>query len=237
MDDWNKKKQIQKSYKSQQTVKLNKWISVKKVEAFKAKNLKVSSRLFLTSNASKILIDLKQVFINASILSNFDLGRHIQIETNAFDLAIDGIFNQLISNNLRWWHPVVFLSWKMIPADICYKTHDAELFALVEVFKTWKHYLKDYKHEVLMLTNYNNLQHFIDTKKLSFKQVCWDQELSRYHFWIDYYYAEPMKLLMPYLDTLNRVLRKKTPSKPKKPRSCISYNLCWLECQGWKFWN
>ena len=26
----------------------------------------------------------------------------------------------------------------------------------------------------------------MDTKNLRSKQVCWAQELSRYHFWIDY---------------------------------------------------
>ena len=37
-----------------------------------------------------------------------------------------------------------------------------------------------------MLTNHNNLQRFIDIKSLSSKQVHWAQELSRYHFRIDY---------------------------------------------------
>ena len=26
----------------------------------------------------------------------------------------------------------------------------------------------------------------MDTKSLSSRQVCWAQEISRYHFWIDY---------------------------------------------------
>ena len=32
----------------------------------------------------------------------------------------------------------------------------------------------------------NNLRHFMDTKSLSSRQVRWAQELSRYHFRIDY---------------------------------------------------
>ncbi len=42
------------------------------------------------------------------------------------------------------------------------------------------------KHKVLVLTDYNNLQRFIDSKSLSSRQVRWAQELSRYHFRIDY---------------------------------------------------
>ena len=39
---------------------------------------------------------------------------------------------------------------------------------------------------MLVLTDYNNLRRFMDTKSLSSRQVRWAQELSRYHFRIDY---------------------------------------------------
>ena len=42
------------------------------------------------------------------------------------------------------------------------------------------------KYEVLILTDHNNFQRFMDMKNLSSRQVCWAQELSKYHFWIDY---------------------------------------------------
>ena len=74
----------------------------------------------------------------------------------------------------------------MILAKTRYETYNGELLAIVEVFKTWKHYLKGSKHKVLVLINHNNLRWFMDTKSLSFKQVCWAQELSCYHFQIDY---------------------------------------------------
>ena len=74
----------------------------------------------------------------------------------------------------------------MIPAQTRYKTHDGELLAIVEAFKTWRHYLEGSWHEVLMLTDHNNLRQFMDTKILSSRQVCWAQELFYYHFQIDY---------------------------------------------------
>ena len=74
----------------------------------------------------------------------------------------------------------------MIPTKTRYKTHDGELLAIVGAFKTWRRYLKGCKHEVLVLTDHNNLRRFMDTKSLSFRQVRWAQELSRYHFRIDY---------------------------------------------------
>ncbi len=45
----------------------------------------------------------------------------------------------------------------MIPVKTRYETYDGKLLAIVEVFKTWRHYLEDCKHEVLVLTDYNNL--------------------------------------------------------------------------------
>ena len=59
----------------------------------------------------------------------------------------------------------------MIPAQTRYKTHDQELLAIVEAFKTWYHYLEDCKFEVLVFTNHNNLRWLMDTKSLSSRQV------------------------------------------------------------------
>ena len=75
----------------------------------------------------------------------------------------------------------------MISTKTCYKTYDGELLAIVEAFKTWKHYLEDCKHEVLVFTDYNNLYRLINIKSLSSRQVWWAQELFCYHFQIDYY--------------------------------------------------
>ena len=75
----------------------------------------------------------------------------------------------------------------MILAETWYKTHNSEFLVIIEAFKIWRHYLEGYKHKVLVLTNHNNLCRFIQTISLSSCQVWWAQELSRYHFWIDYY--------------------------------------------------
>ena len=74
----------------------------------------------------------------------------------------------------------------MIPAKTRYETHDGELLAIIEAFKTWRHYLEGCKHKVLVLTDHNNLRQFMNMKSLSSRQVRWAQELSRYHFRINY---------------------------------------------------
>ena len=151
---------------------------------------------FLTSGAREAFNRLWLAFIEAPILRHFDLECHIWIETDASGYAIGSVLSQLASGtspdgivtkaDLGQWHPVAFFSRKMIPTETRYETHDGELLAIVKAFKTWRHYLEGCKHEVLVLTDHNNLRRFMDTKSLSSRQVRWAQELSRYHFQIDY---------------------------------------------------
>ena len=60
----------------------------------------------------------------------------------------------------------------MIPIQTWYKTYNNKLLAIIETFKTWQHYLKGYKYEIFVLIDHNNFCQFIDTKSLSFRQVC-----------------------------------------------------------------
>ena len=61
------------------------------------------------------------------------------------------------------WHPVAYYLRKMLPAERNYETHDAELLAIVEGFKTWRHYLEGAAHTILVLTDHNNLKKFMET--------------------------------------------------------------------------
>ena len=156
----------------------------------KARNLSKSKKMvgsdFLTPGAKLAFTKLRQAFLKAPILHHFDPERHIRIETDASGYAIGGVLSQLTSDDLGRWHPVAFFSRKMIPAETRYETHDGELLAIVEAFKTWRYYLEGSQYEVLVLTDHNNLRRFMDTKSLSSRQIHWVQELSRYYFRIDY---------------------------------------------------
>lgn len=77
----------------------------------------------------------------------------------------------LFLSEISQWHPITFLSRKMIPARTWYETHNKGLRAIIKALKTWRQDLKDYKHELLVLIDYNNLHQFIDKKSLSTRQV------------------------------------------------------------------
>ena len=139
---------------------------------------------FLTLDAKKAFNHLRLAFFKAPILWHFDPESHIRIETDASSYAIGGVLSQLNldsdaspndsnsnKSDFGQWHPVAYFSRKMISAETRYETHDAELLAIVEAFKTWRHYLEGCKHEALVLTDQNNLRRFMDTKSLSSRQV------------------------------------------------------------------
>ena len=138
----------------------------------------------LTSKAREAFNLLRQAFTKAPIFRHFSPECHIRIKTDVSGYAIGGILSQLTFDQLTsksgsifsksdfgQWHPVAYFSKKMIPAEIHYKIYDVELLAIVEAFKTWRHYLEGCKYEILVLIDHNNLCCFMDTKSLSSCQV------------------------------------------------------------------
>ena len=169
---------------------------------------------FLTPDARTTFNRLRLAFTEASILWHFDLEYHIWIEIDALGYAIGAVLSKptsgtspdgvVIKTDLGQWHLVAFFLRKMIPAETQYKTHNGELLAILKAFKTWRHYLEGCKHEVLVLTDYNNLCRFMDIKSRSSRQVRWAQEFSQYYFQIDYRQNKANVAV----DTLSQVFQK-----------------------------
>lgn len=117
----------------------------------------IQLEILFTFEARKAFTKLKQAFVKTLILNYFDLKCYIQIKTDIFGYAINGIPSQLTLNDLGQWYLVAFYFQKMILIRIWYETYNDKLLAIVKVFKTWRHYLEGYKYEVFILIDYNNL--------------------------------------------------------------------------------
>ena len=182
----SRKSKGQKSAKAWKLSKLKKSKGKKSKKPPKSRNssnfdTKNTEPSFLTPEARSAFNHLRLAFTKAPILWHFDPECHIQIEIDALGYAIGSMLNQLASGtspdgivtktDLGQWHSVAFFSRKMIPVKIQYEIHNGELLAIIEAFKTWHHYLKGCKHEVLVLTDHNNLRRFMDTKSQSSRQV------------------------------------------------------------------
>nr|GEW00659.1 putative reverse transcriptase domain-containing protein [Tanacetum cinerariifolium] len=66
-----------------------------------------------------------------------------------------------------------------------YTTYDLELGVVVFALKIWRYYL--YGTKCIVFTDYKSLQHILDQKELSMRQLCWLELLSDYDCKIRYH--------------------------------------------------
>ena len=78
---------------------------------------------------------LKEAFTTAPILTHNQPGAPITVETDASDYAIAGILSITCSDGKI--QPVAFYSHTLTAPKLNYDTHDKELLAIFEAFKTW----------------------------------------------------------------------------------------------------
>ena len=154
------------------------------------KNGKYPGPFTMTPEGRQAFNDLKKAFTQAPMLAHYNPEAPIKVETDASGFAISGILSQPVEEPAQdqpqvHWHPVAFWSRKMDPAERNYETHDAELLAIVESFKHWRHYLEGAKHPIKVLTDHANLR-YIGTKALTRRQARWSLTLSAYDFELEY---------------------------------------------------
>ena len=77
--------------------------------------------------------NLKKALTTASVLRIFDLNRETRTEHDASDFAWAGVLLQKFEDNL--WHPVIYESRKLSPAQSHYNIRNKEFLAIVECCK------------------------------------------------------------------------------------------------------
>jgi transposase InsO family protein len=139
--------------------------------------------LKLSTRGKAAFNELKQKFLEEPILAHFDPDAPIRVETDASNYAIGAILSQMQRES---WHPVAYLSRKLGESERHYQTPDAEMLAITEAFRVWRHYLAYAKEEIQVITDHLNHSFLATKKKLTSKQVSQLQELAPYNFRIEY---------------------------------------------------
>ncbi|CDO75982.1 hypothetical protein BN946_scf184820.g2 [Trametes cinnabarina] len=122
---------------------------------------------------------LKKAFTSAPILHHWEPDRQITVETDTSDYAIAGILS--VTTESGELHPIVFHSRTLSGAELNYDTHDKELLAIFECFKTWRHYLEGSRTPIDVVTDHKNLEYFSTTKLLTRRQARWSEFLSQFN--------------------------------------------------------
>ncbi len=137
------------------------------------------------------------------MLVHFNPAKPIRFETDASGYVITGIILQQAEDTRDsaesagqgkgkgragkgHWHPVVFRSRNMAPAERNYTVGDQDMLAIVRSCCHWCHYLEGARHPVEVLTDHHNLQRFMATKALTGRQARWWGTLSGYNLNIVY---------------------------------------------------
>jgi hypothetical protein len=122
---------------------------------------------------------LKDAFTSTPILTHWSPDAPMILETDASDYAIAGILSLRCSNEeIR---PVAYFSRTLSAPELNYDTHDKELLAIHESFRTWRHYLEGSAALVDVVTDHKNLEYFVTTKLLTRRQARWSEFLSQFN--------------------------------------------------------
>ena len=137
-----------------------------------------------TLECQHVFEELKQAFIIASVLQNFNLEKPVTLKTDASDYVTAGVLSQPDEEgNL---HSVAFFSSKMSSEECNYEIYDKELLVIVKAFEEWCSETHGTSDPVTVLTDHKNLEYFTITCKLNCCQACWNEFLSEFNFNIIY---------------------------------------------------
>ena len=101
----------------------------------KAKSFEWSKTTQLTFRA------LRDIFTSTSFLIHYDSIKLIRVKIDVSNFAIVDILNQQNVND--HWRSMTFWSRKINSIKQNYETHNQKLLIIMNLFKQWKHYLKN----------------------------------------------------------------------------------------------
>src|SRR6266436_2510850 len=128
---------------------------------------------------AKAFQNLKKAFGSALVLAHWAPDLPMTVETDASDCTIVGILSVTTEDGEIW--PVAFYSHTLQSTKWNYDTHNKELSAIYEAFKSWHHYLEGSAKTINTVMDHKNLEYFTTTKKLTRWQARWSEFLSQFN--------------------------------------------------------
>ena len=104
----------------------------------------------------------------------------MQVKVDVLDYAMEGVLSVKCKN--RKWRLVAFISKSMNPMEKNYKIYDKEMLAIIRYLEVWRYYLKEIKVQFEIWMDHKNLQYFITSQKLNYRQARQVLYLSRFNF-------------------------------------------------------
>ena len=135
--------------------------------------------------------DMKRIFTLELVLVIPDLNREIRVEANASNYVIEGVL--LVKYEDKRQRPVVFISKLINPTEKNYEIYNKEILVVIKYLEVWRHYLEGTKVQFKIQIDYKNLQYFMSSQKLNYRQVRQILYLSRFDFVLKYIPGKSMR--------------------------------------------
>lgn len=118
-------------------------------------------------SCDKAFADLKHLLTSTPVLRLPDLSQPVYINTDASNFAISAVFQQRGEDGSL--HPVLYWSRKLSPAEQNYDTREREMLSIVNIAKTFRHYLDG----ATFFTDHDTLKRFQTQKQLTGRLARW----------------------------------------------------------------
>ena len=128
----------------------------------------------------KVFKKLKEIFTTEPVLAIPDLDKEMQVEADASDYATWRVLSTKCEN--RKQRLVAFISKSLNTIEQNYEIHDKEILAVIQCLEVWKYYLERTKIEFKVWTDHKNLQYFMTSQKLNWRQAQWTLYLLCFNF-------------------------------------------------------
>ncbi|KAI1004395.1 hypothetical protein K3495_g3815 [Podosphaera aphanis] len=117
-----------------------------------------------SSEADRAFHKLKDIFISAPALSQFDYDKATRIKTDSSGWCTRGTLQQL--NDKGLWVPCAFFSKKNNSAEYNYEIYDKEMLAIICCLGEWDAELRRVK-QFDICTDHKNLEYFMTVRRLT----------------------------------------------------------------------
>ena len=120
--------------------------------------------------------EIIEAVTKAPILKHFDPKLETEVHCDASDYALGGMISQKHEDGE--WHPVLFASRKLQPAELNYMTQEKECLALIYLCDKFSHYLRGVAFTAN--TDHESLKYLQRQEKLSRRQARWVMFLQEF---------------------------------------------------------
>ena len=151
-----------------------------------------------------------------------DLNKEFRVEADVSNFATGGVLSMKCEDSLQ--RPVVFISKSLNKTERNHKIHDKEMLGVIQCLEAWRHFLEGTRSKFEIWTDHKNLEYFMTSQNLNYRQARQTLYLSRFDFVLKYVPGSKMGKV----DSLSRRSNyKKEGEKDNEERILLKSE--WLE--------